>query len=149
MNNKFLIITVFISNIAFAAVVPKINLQETVNLKNTNKLTTKISKQLFNRGLERKVIQKKLEASLIHNENITELMAQNILKNIQSLQEKDIVDFMAQAILKGKRVDLSSYATLISLVQKHSIATFDDSILLHVEKVSNENNKLLSMKVSL
>jgi len=149
MNNKFLIITVFISNIAFAAVVPKINLQETVNLKNTNKLTTKISKQLFNRGLERKVIQKKLEASLIHNENITELMAQNILKNIQSLQEKDIVDFMAQAILKGKRVDLSSYATLISLVQKHSITTFDDSMLLHVEKVSNENNKLLSMKVSL
>ena len=149
MNNKFLIITVFISNIAFAAVVPKINLQETVNLKNTNKLTTKISKQLFNRGLERKVIQKKLEASLIHNENITELMAQNILKNIQSLQEKDIVDFMAQAILKRKRVDLSSYATLISLVQKHSITTFDDSMLLHVEKVSNENNKLLSMKVSL
>ncbi len=149
MNNKFLIITVFISNIAFAAVVPKINVQETVNLKNTNKLTTKISKHLFNRGLEKNIVREKINISLIHNEDITELMAQNILKNLPSLQEKDIVDFLAQATLKGKRVDLSDYATLIALVQKQSIATFNDTMLLHVEKVSDENRKLLAMKVSL
>ncbi len=147
MSNKFFIITVFISNIAFGAVVPKIDLQRVVNTKNTNKLTTKISTQLFNRGLEKHIAQAKVKDSLVHDDELNAIMAYNIIKTIKIVNEKDIVEFLAQSALRGKKVDLSSYSTLISLVQKSSQALLDKETLLHIEKVSLENEKLKAMRV--
>jgi len=147
MNNKFFIITVFISNIAFGGVLPKSNLQETVNAKSADKLTKKVSTQLFKRGLDKKIAKTKVNNSLIHDDNLNDLMAKNILKNIPSLNEEDIVDFITQAALHNKTVDLSSYATLISLIQKYATVQFDEDLRLHVEQASHENERFKSMKV--
>lgn len=146
MSNKFFIITVFISNIAFGAVVPKIDLHRVVNTKNTNKLTTKISTQLFNRGLEKHIAKAKVKDSLVHDDELNAIMAYNIIKTIKIVNEKDIVEFLTQSALRGKKVDLSSYSTLISLVQKSSQVLLDKETLLHVEKVSLENENLKAMR---
>jgi len=147
MNNKIFIITVFISNIAFGAVVPKIDLQRVINTKNTNKLTTKISTQLFNRGLEKHIAKVKVKGSLVHDDELNAIMAYNIIKTIKIVNEKDIVKFLAQSALKGKKVDLSSYSTLVSLVQKSSQRALDKETLLHVEKVSLENESFKAMRI--
>jgi len=147
MSNKIFIITVFISNIAFGAVLPKIDLQRTVNTKSADKLAAKVSTQLFKRGLDKKIAKEKVNSTLSYDDNLNDLMVQNILNNIPSLKEEDIVNFVTQAALHEKSIDLSSYATLITLVQKHATALLDKELLLHVEKASFENEKLKSMKV--
>jgi len=146
MSNKFFIITVFISNIAFGAVVPKIDLQRVANTKNTNKLTTKISTQLFNRGLEKHIAKAKVKNSLMHDDELNAIMAHNIIKTIKTVNEKDIVEFLTQSALREKKVDLSSYSTLVSLTQKCSRALLDKKILLDVEKVSLENENLKAIR---
>ncbi|ADN08704.1 hypothetical protein [Sulfurimonas autotrophica] len=147
MSNKIFIITVFISNIAFGSVLPKIDLQRVVNTKSTNKLTTKISTQLFNRGLEKHIAKAKVKNSLMHDDELNAIMAHNIVKTLKTVNEKDIVDFLAQSALRGKKVDLSSYSTLIALVQKSSQALLDKETLFHIEKVSLENESLKAMRV--
>ena len=146
MNNKIFIITVFISNIAFGAVVPKTNLHRIVNTKNTNNLTTKISTQLSSRGLEKDIAKAKIKNSLLHDDKLTTLMAHNIIKTLKTVNEKDIVEFLTQSALKGKKVDLSSYSTLISLVQKSSQTHLDKETLSAVEKVSLENENLKTVR---
>lgn len=147
MNNKFFIITVFISNIAFGAVAPKANLQRVINTKNTDKLTTKVSTQLFNRGLEKHIAKAKVKNSLVHDDELNAIMAHNIIKNIKTVNEKNIVEFLTQSALRGKKVDLSSYSTLISLVQKSSQSLLDKETLLTIEKVSLENENLKTIRV--
>ena len=146
MSNKFFIITIFISNIAFGGVVPKIDLQKVINTKHTNKLTTKVSTQLFNRGLKKDIAKAKVKNSLMHDDTLNDIMVHNIINTIKTVNEKDVVDFLTQSALRGKKVDLSSYATLISLVQK-SQPSLDQETLLHVEKVSLENEALKTMQV--
>ena len=147
MSNKIFIITVFISNIAFAGVLPQANIQETVNTKSNNKLSAQVNSQLFKRGLDKKTAIAKVKNTLAEGENINDLMVQNILQNIPSMKESDIVNFITQAALQEKRVDLSSYETLIALVQRYANVAFDKELRLHVEKASLENEKLKSMKV--
>ena len=65
---------------------------------------------------------------------------------IKTVNEKAIVDFLAQSALRGEKVDLSSYSTLISLVQKSSRTLLDKETLLHIEKVSLENENLKTMR---
>ena len=147
MSNKFFIITVFISNIAFGAVLPKIELYKVVNTQNADKLTAKISTQLFNSGLDKHIAKAKVKNSLVHDGELNDLMAHNILKTLKTVNEKDIVDFLTQSALRGKKVDLSAYSTLVSLVQKSSQRALDKETLLHVEKVSRENESLKVMRV--
>ena len=145
MNNKFFIITVFISNITFGAVSPKIELHKVVNMQNTDKLSTKISTQLFNNGLDKHIAKVKVQNSLVHNQGLNDLIAHNILKTLKTLSEKDIIDFLTQSVLRGKKVDLSAYSTLVALVQKSSQRALDKKTLLQVKKVSLENRALKAM----
>jgi len=147
MSNKLFIITVFISNITFATVVPILDPQTIINTKSINSLISKVYLQLVNNGLDEQISNTKLNSSLLHSNVQNDIMAQNILKNIPSLKEDSIIDFIAQAVLREQKVDLSSYETIISLVQRHSTALFDKESLQQIEKTSLENEKLKSLKV--
>ncbi|WP_457744158.1 hypothetical protein [Sulfurimonas sp.] len=145
MNNKILIITVFISNIAFGAILSLPTTLKTINTKNTSKISNKAVKQLSSRGLEQDIAQKKVKTSLANNEEINEIMAQNILKSIQSLKERDIISYISKASLLGHKVDLSSYETIIALVQTTNL-NLEKKILSKIEKVSVTNEKLKQIK---
>jgi len=146
MNNKILIITVFISNIAFGAILSLPTTLKTINTKNTSRISNKVVAQLSNRGLEKDVARIKVNTSLVNNEETNELMAQNILKSIQILKESDIISYISQASLSGQQVDLSSYETIIALVQNSSRLFLDKKILSNIEKVSVTNEKLKQIK---
>jgi len=147
MNNKILIITVFISNIAFGAILSLPTALKTINTKDTSRISNKVATQLSNRGLEKDVARVKVKTSLVNNEEINELMAQNILKSIQILKESDIISYISQASLTGQKVDLSSYETIIALVQNSTRVFLDKEILSSIEKVSITNEKLKQIKV--
>ena len=142
MNNKILFITVFISNIAFGAVLSLPNTTKLTNTKNTNRIVQKSAQKLYNRGLERNIATSKIEASLQNTPHITQMMAQNILASLPILKEDDIASFIAHASLHNKTIDLSSYEDIIALIQHHSPTLLDKEIVQKIEKVSNENERL-------
>ena len=142
MNNKILFITVFISNIAFGAVLSLPNTTKLTNTKNTNRIVQKSAQKLYNRGLERNIATSKIEASLQNTPDTTQMMAQNILASLPILKEDDITSFIAHASLHNKTLDLSSYEDIIALMQHHSPTLLDKEIVQKIEKVSNENERL-------
>lgn len=142
MNNKILFITVFISNIAFGAVLSLPNTIKLTNTKNTNRVVQKSAQKLYNKGLERNIATSKIEASLQNSPHITQMMAQNILASLAGLKEDDIASFIAHASLHKQTVDLSAYEDIIALVQQHSPILLDKELAQKIEKVSNENERL-------
>jgi cytoplasmic iron level regulating protein YaaA (DUF328/UPF0246 family) len=147
MSNKIFIITVFISNIAFGAILPIATIQKTVTQKQTQRIANKVSQNLQSRGIQRKIAEEKINNILDVDSVVIDLMAQNILKNIKSVKEENIIEFLSQAALQGKKVDLSSYATLISIVQKSSRRIIDKEMSSTLEKLSDENKLLKSQQV--
>ena len=142
MNNKILFITVFISNIAFGAILSLPKTIKITNIKNTNRIVQKSAQKLCNKGLERNIVTSKIEASLQNTPDITQMMAQNILASLPTLKEDDIASFIADASLHNKTLDLSSYEDIIALMQHHSPTLLDKEIVQKIEKVSNENERL-------
>lgn len=146
MNNKIFIITVFISNIAFGAVIALPNTLKTVTAKTTNRVAQKSAEELHNRGLDSNVATKKVQASLQNDMQTNEIMIQNILTSLSALNEKDIVSFIANASLHNNKVDLSSYETLIALVQHKSHTLLNTSLRLELEKLSDANERIKKMR---
>jgi len=149
MSNKIFIITVFISNIAFGAILPIATIQKTITQKNTNRISDRVSETLYTRGIEQKIAEKKVNDILENDAQTTDLMAQNIIKSIKSVKENNIIAFISQAALQGKKVDLSSYSTLIALVQKSSRTLIDTDLVQKIEKLSHENELLKLQEVVL
>jgi len=146
MSNKIFIITVFISNIAFGAVVALPNTLQTVTAKAANRVAQKSAKELYERGLDANVATQKVQASLEYDMQTNEIMVQNILASVTTLSEQDIVSFIADAALRNNRVDLSSYETLIALVQHKSHTLLNTSLRLELEKVSDANERVKKMQ---
>jgi hypothetical protein len=149
MSNKIFIITVFISNIAFGAILPIATIQKTITTKDTNRILKRVSNNLSSRGIERQIADKKVNDILSDNAFTTDMMAKNIIKNIVNVKENDIIAFLSQAALQGKKVDLSSYSTLIALVQQSSKTLVDADLVKKIEKLSNENERLKTQQVTL
>ncbi len=149
MNSKILFITVFISNIAFGAVVTLPYTLKITNTKETTSLVCKSAKKLCDRGLEHHVAMSKVEKSLQENISANEIMVQNILASLKILKESDIVSFIAQESLKNKKVDFSSYETLIALTQNNSRLLLDKELLAKIEKLTMLNEQVKNMSVTL
>ena len=146
MSNKILIITVFISNIAFGAVIALPNTLKTVTAKTVSRLTQKSVKQLYERGLDTDVATQKVQATLENDMQTNEIMVQNILTSVSELHEHDIINFIADAALHNNKIDLSSYETLIALVQHKSHTLLNTSLRLELEKVSDANERVKNIQ---
>jgi len=145
MNNNILIITIFISNIAFGSVVIP-NSPKAVNVNKTNSISSKSIAQLYNRGLEEKAAKEKIQNSIAHDEDMNDTMAQNILNSIELLKEEDIVSYISKTALLDKKVDLSSYDTIVALIQNTPKLSINKDMLLKIEKITFLNQKLQQMK---
>ena len=146
MNNKIFIITVFISNIAFGAVIALPKTLNTITAQTSNQIARKSVKRLSERGLDDGVATQKVHASLENDMQTNEIMVQNILTSVTALHENDIISFIANASLHNNKVDLSSYETLISLVQHKSHTLLNSSLRLELEKVSDANERVKKMR---
>lgn len=141
MKNKILISTVFISNIIFASVVPSQINQINFN-KNFNTFSSAVSLYLYKKGLDKNVAQEKVSQFLVGGDFENDLMVQNILNNFERVNYEGIIEYIAQATLHSKKVDLSSYESIIGVLQKINNTLVDKQTLAKIEKVSLENEKI-------
>jgi len=145
MKIKMLLVTVFISNIAFASSLPidtreiKNSKEITINNNNTKTLANRVSTHLYNKGLDQDVANERVSKALIGDGATIDLMVMNLLHHFPQLQHKDVVAYISKCALFNKSVDLSAYNDILSLVQQSSSLIADKHILSKVEQVSSEN----------
>jgi len=142
MNKRILISTVFISNIIFASVLPSQINQISFNKNRVGTFSSLISLHLYKRGLDKEVAQKKVSNFLIGEDFENDLMIHNILSNLDVLEYDSVVEYIASSVLYSKEVDLSSYDTIIGMVQKTAGISLDKLTLQKIEKVSLQNKKI-------
>jgi len=141
MNKRILISTVFISNIIFASVLPSQINQISLNENRVGTFSSFISLHLYKRGLDKEIAQKKVSNFLIGEDFENDLMIHNILSNLDMLDYDSVVEYIASSALYSKEVDLSSYDTIIGMVQIIN-NNLDKLTLQKIEKVSLENRKI-------
>ncbi|MCD6190277.1 MAG: hypothetical protein J7K14_01900 [Sulfurimonas sp.] len=141
MNKRILISTVFISNIIFASVLPSQINQISLNENRVGTFSSLISLHLYKRGLDKEIAQKKVSNFLIGEDFENDLMIHNILSNLDMLDYDSVVEYIASSALYSKEVDLSSYDTIIGMVQIIN-NNLDKLTLQKIEKVSLENRKI-------
>ena len=142
MNKRILISTVFISNIIFASVLPSQINQINLNKNRLGTFSSLVSLHLYKRGLDKDVAHKKVSNFLIGGDFENDLMIQNILSNFNTIEYDNVVEYIANSALYSKEVDLSSYDTIIGMVQKTDGVSLDKLTLQKIEKVSLENKKI-------
>ena len=142
MNKRILISTVFISNIIFASVLPSHINQISLNKNRLATFSAAVSLHLYKRGLDKKVAIKKVSESLVGEDFENELMINNILAQLDTVEYDNIIAYIADSILHSKEVDLSSYGTLVGMVQKISKQGLDKEVLEKIEKISSQNAKI-------
>ena len=147
MNSKILIISVFISNIAFGAVITIPTNFANATVKTTNTLLQKSVKALCDNGLEESVAHAKVRATFGENLHSSEQMMHNTLHIISELDEKDIIAFIAQNSLRAKATDLASYDTIVALLQHKSYKLLTPSVLQKAHKLSQENTKIKNARM--
>lgn len=90
-------------------------------------------------------LNKKVLKFLQHDEYVNDLMAQNIVKNLDGIKPQDIVQYVSDSVLFEKSVDLSSYENLVALAQKSRKLALDKGTLEKIKKISFENKNLKSL----
>jgi len=145
MNKRILIITVFLSNIAFATVIPASLPHNSVKNNTINSLSNMATLNLYKRGLDKEVAQKKISDSLSGDENSNDLMMQNILNQLDALSREDIINFVSNAALHGRNIDLSSYDTLLCMIQKNSKISLEKIMIEKLQKIALQNQNIRSL----
>lgn len=148
MNKKIIIITVLLTNIVFASVLPVVVPLKNSNTNRVNTLSNMVSSNLHRRGLDKSVAEKKVSQSLQGDAYANDLMAQNIIKNMSDIKEEDVVSHLGNCALYGKSVDLSSYENIVSLVQQSKKIALNKSDLQIIQKISLENKNIKSLSRS-
>lgn len=142
MNNKILILTVLLTNIAFGGVVVVKPIRTNPKIKINPTFTNNAINKLYDKGLQRDVAIKKINSSLLHDATQTEFMARNLLQKFPTLTKEHITNHISNAALFNKNVDFSSYENLLALVQKNASFYLDKKSLTLLQNVANENKSL-------
>ena len=101
MNNKILIITIFVSNMAFGAVVDIEFPNYYIESKKVNKLSDHIVENLYSRGLDLNIAKQKLSQSLQGDAYKNDLIVKNILKEFPNITQKEVVAYISNSVLGG------------------------------------------------
>lgn len=145
MNKKIIIITVLLTNIVFASVLPVAIPLKNSNTNRVNTLSNMVSSNLHRRGLDKSVAEKKVSQSLEGDAYTNDLMAQNIINNLSDIKQEDLIAYLSNCALYGKSVNLSSYENILSLVQQTNKITLDTADLQIIQKISLENQNIKAL----
>jgi len=145
MNKRILIITVFLSNIVFASVVSVPLSQNSLKNSTINSLSNMATLNLYKRGLDKEVAQKKISDSLSGDENSNDLMMQNIISQLDALSREDVINFVSNAALHGRNIDLGSYDTLLCMIQNNGKLSLEKTVLEKLQKIAQENQNIKAL----
>lgn len=142
MKNKIILFTVLLSNIALASVVPFQTDRIQITKSNFNTVSGLLSINLYKRGLDKEVAQQKSEECLDGDDFTNSLLIHNIVAKLDKISYDDVIDYIATAALFNKRVDLSSYETLVAMMHKKIHCTLEKDMLDKIGKLSEENKQI-------
>jgi len=148
MKREILIFTVLITNITFASTLaPKTRevREITASKKKIDTLSSLAAMHLRERGLDESAAKQKVLKSLKNDEHTNDLIANNIVKNLNEIKKEDIISYVSDSVLFEKSVDLSTYESLIALVQKNNTMTLDKILLEKINMISVENKNIKSL----
>jgi hypothetical protein len=145
MNKRILIITVFLSNIVFASVVSVPLSQNSLKNSTINSLSNMATLNLYKRGLDKEVAQKKVAESLSGDENSNDLMMLNIINQLDMLSREDVINFVSNAALHGRNIDLGSYDTLLCMIQNNDKIPLEKTVLEKLQKIAQENQNIKAL----
>ena len=125
IKTQLFVITIFLSNIAFTTILPAdalenfrdVTISQEQNEETKNSLHNAAVTHLIDKGLDADVAKERVGASLAHSEIEAELMAQQIVKN-EKISYSDIVEYVANAALYKKQVNLSTNEEVQALLQR-------------------------------
>lgn len=146
MKIKILIVTIFITNIAFASSLPIDTREIKVNKNITKNLANTVSAHLHSKGLDKDVANERVSKSLVSGEIASDLMAINLLNHFPQLQHEDVISYISKCALFNKSVDLSAHDDILSLLQQSHGLIMDKHTLSKVKKVSLENKHIQSIQ---
>ena len=135
MNNRILIITVFISNIAFGSIIPVVKLETSISSSVQNDFSQKVTAHLSEQGMEIEAIRKKVDYSFNSGEHSSHIMAQKIMQVFPQVKEQNIIDYFANSVLHGKVINLHSYDNVVSLLQRTDYKLLKKENLEKVQKI--------------
>ena len=125
IKRQIFVITIFLSNIAFTTILPAdaiesfrdITITQEQNEETKNTLHNAAVTHLIDKGLDADVAKERVEAALIHSELEAELLAQQIA-HTQKISYNDIVEYVANAALYKKQINLSRNEEVQALLQR-------------------------------
>ncbi len=132
IKREFFVITIFLSNIAFATVLPVDHtetLRDTVATQEQNEETKSTLHNaavthLVNKGLDTDVAQNRVAASLSHSETEAQLLSQQIVQN-EKISYNNIIEYVAKAALHRRKVDLGKSQEITALKQRsHTLGRY-------------------------
>jgi hypothetical protein len=144
MNKKIIIITVLLTNMVFASVSPVSIALKNSSTNRVNTLSSMVSANLNRRGLNKSVAEQKVSQSLQGDAYTNDLMAQNILDNMNNIKKENIIAYLSNCALYGKSIDLSSYESIVSLVQQSNKFVLEKEDVQIIQKISLENQYIKS-----
>jgi hypothetical protein len=122
LRTKVLILgsLIFFTHSAYAQVVTQhvINQNNSIECENTS---VKIASILENRGLDKDIAIKKVNALYKQNTKSIELSVHNIKMVFPTISQADIENELSNAALFSKTINFNSYDDMIGLVQKIAI----------------------------
>jgi len=125
IKRQILVITVFLSNITFATILPADTIEALRDITTTqeykeetkNTLHSAAVAHLIKKGLDSDVAEARVKAALTHSELEAEIFAQKIVQE-KKISYNDIVEYVAQAALYKKQVNLGLREEITALLQR-------------------------------
>jgi hypothetical protein len=138
MKRNFISVTVFVTSLILTPVIIS-PLNANNQVKRTS-ISSNISKLLQKRGIQEDAAQNISKSFVGDNEELFSIMVRNLENGCSILNSNEILDYLSNSALHKKEVNLTSYASLVGMVQKIKKHHINRDILKELEKVSNKNS---------
>jgi uncharacterized membrane protein YheB (UPF0754 family) len=139
-TRTILTLTLLATTLTLSAAVPK-EVRETTR-QQTNSISKAIASVLYRRGIEEDKAIELSSALISTDEELFSLMLHNLIF-MTGLHKEEVLEYLGKQALNKKRVDLSSYASLVKISQsltKEALAAKD---LQNIKELSSKNELLM------
>lgn len=141
MRRNFISLTVFVSSLLLSPfTIAPLNANTQIKSKS---ISITIASILHKRGIDEDAAEKISKSFIGENEELFSIMLRNLINDCSSLNQKEILDFISDSALHKKTIDLSSYASLIKIVQKVNPTALNQKTMQEIEKIAGKNSLYL------
>lgn len=145
MNKRLLFIStaLLINNLAIAVTIP---VERSAKIRASQNVAIAIHKQveneLFERGLDKETAKLLSQKVLNISDKKANAMIETIFANCPSITMQHLSAFISESAIHRKKVDLSSYGTLVRIYQNQHALAMDESVKKRLNMIANLNRDI-------